>query len=115
MKDRPARSSRAPGRPAKARGDQRERLLDVALALFSRNGIAETPLSAIARRARVTPALMHYYFGNRDKLLDALMDERIAPLVMRVGLRLGEAGGDPAALIRAFVTHMLTMLAENPW
>ena len=111
----PARPKRPPGRPPKTRGDQRERLLDVALTLFSRNGIAETPLSAIARRARVTPALMHYYFGNREQLLDALMDERIAPLVMKVGLQLAQAGGDPAALVRAFVTHMMTMLAENPW
>ena len=110
-----ARSRRLPGRPAKARGDQRARLLDVALTLFSRSGVAETPLSAIARRARVTPALMHYYFGNREQLLYALMDERIAPLVMKVGLRIAEAGADPAALVRAFVTKMMTMLAENPW
>ena len=111
----PVRQRRSPGRPAKARGDQRDRLLEVALTLFSRNGVAGTPLSAIARRARVTPALMHYYFGNREQLLDALMDERIAPLVMRVGLQLAAAGGDPSALVRAFVTHMMTMLAENPW
>lgn len=108
-------SRRSPGRPARARGDQRGRLLDVAVTLFSRNGIGATPLSAIARRARVTPALMHYYFGNRDKLLDALMDERIAPLVMRVGARLAQAGGDPGALVRVFVTTMMTMLAENAW
>jgi len=109
------RPRRSPGRPAKARGDQRDRLLEVALTLFSRNGVAGTPLSAIARRARVTPALMHYYFGNREQLLDALMDERIAPLVMKVGLQLAQAGGDPAGLVRAFVTQMMTMLAENPW
>src|SRR3954471_19677155 len=95
-----ASQKRSPGRPAKARGDQRERLLDVALTLFSRNGIAGTPLSAIARRARVTPALMHYYFGNREQLLDALMDERIAPLVLKVGLQLAEAGDQPPALVR---------------
>jgi len=115
MSRTPARPKRSPGRPAKARGDQRERLLDVALTLFSRNGVAETPLSAIARRAHVTPALMHYYFGNREQLLDALMDERIAPLVLRVGLQLAQAGHQPAALVRTFVTTMLTMLAENPW
>jgi TetR/AcrR family transcriptional regulator len=111
----PSGQKRLPGRPAKSRGDQRDRLLEVALTLFSRNGVAETPLSAIARRARVTPALMHYYFGNREQLLDALMDERIAPLVMRVGVRLAEAGGEPTSLVRAFVTTMITMLAENPW
>jgi AcrR family transcriptional regulator len=115
MSPTPARPKRSPGRPAKARGDQRGRLLDVALTLFSRNGIAGTPLSAIARRARVTPALMHYYFGNREQLLDALMDERVAPLVLKLAMQLAQAGDQPAALVRAFVTHMMTMLAENPW
>src|SRR6185312_30471 len=115
MSRTPARPKRSPGRPAKARGDQRERLLDVALTLFSRNGVGQTPLSAIARRARVTPALMHYYFGSREQLLDALMDERVAPLVLKVAVQLAEAGDDPGALVRAFVTHMMTMLAENPW
>ena len=113
----PAQSAtrRSPGRPPKTRGDQRARLLDVAIALYSRNGIAGTPLSAIARRARVTPALMHYYFGNREQLLDALMEERIAPLVMGIGLRLAEAGGDPRALVHAFVRTIVGTLAENPW
>ena len=106
---------RSPGRPPKTRGDQRTRLLDVAIALYSRNGIAETPLSAIARRARVTPALLHYYFGNREQLLDALMEERIAPLVMGIGLKLAEAGGDADALVRTFVRTIVGTLSENPW
>ena len=107
--------ARAPGRPVNARGDQRDRLLDAALALFSRQGIAETSLGAIARRARVTPALVHYYFGNREQLLDALMDERIAPLVARIGVRLAESDDDPGTLVRTFVGTMIGMLAENPW
>lgn len=106
---------RQPGRPANSRGDQRDRLLDAALALFSRQGIAQTPLSAVARRARVTPALVHYYFGTRDKLLDALMDERIAPLVGGLALRLAEVGPDPAGLVRAFVATIIRVLSENPW
>jgi AcrR family transcriptional regulator len=106
---------RPPGRPAKTRGDQRRRLLDVAIALFAKQGIAETPLSAIARRARVTPAMLHYYFGSRDQLLDALMDERVVPLIARVGAQLGSGAGEPRGLARAFVGTIVTVLAENPW
>jgi AcrR family transcriptional regulator len=106
---------RAPGRPANTRGDQRQRLLEVAAVLFSRQGIAETPLSAIARRARVTPAMLHYYFGNREQLLDALMDERIVPLIGRVAAQLAAAEGEPRLLARAFVRTIMTMLDENPW
>jgi len=106
---------RAPGRPANVRGDQRKRLLEVAAVMFSRQGIAETPLSAIARRARVTPAMLHYYFGSREQLLDALMDECIVPLIARVGAQLGAGAGEPRELARAFVHTIITVLSENPW
>ena len=56
---------RAPGRPAADAPDQRSAALDAALACFVRQGIAATSLRDIAREAGVTPALLHYYFGDR--------------------------------------------------
>jgi TetR/AcrR family transcriptional regulator len=109
------KTPRLPGRPANSRGDQRERLLDAAIALFTRQSIAETSLRAVARRARVTPALVHYYFGNREQLVDALVTERILPLVLGVGVKLAGAGADPRDLVRTFVTTIIGMLADNPW
>jgi len=109
------KSARSPGRPANSRGDQRERLHDAAIALFSRQSIAETSLRAVARRARVTPALVHYYFGNRELLVDAFVLERILPLVLGVGAKLAHAGPDPRELVRTFVTTIIGMLADNPW
>jgi AcrR family transcriptional regulator len=109
------KTARSPGRPANSRGDQRDRLLDAAIALFSRQSIAETSLRAVARRAHVTPALVHYYFGNREQLVDALVVERILPLVLGVGANLADAGGDPRALVRTFVTTIIGTLADNPW
>jgi AcrR family transcriptional regulator len=106
---------RSPGRPANSRGDQRARLLDAAIALFSRQSIAETSLRAVARGAHVTPALVHYYFGNREQLVDALVVERIVPLVLGIGAKLAEASSDPRELVRTFVTTIIAMLADNPW
>jgi TetR/AcrR family transcriptional regulator len=110
-----ATKRRAPGRPARTSGDQRDRLLDAAIALFSKQGVAGTPLSAIARKARVTPALVHYYFGNREQLIDALMTERIAPLIAGMAVRLAETGGEPGALVHTFVATIIRILADNPW
>ncbi|MFC5487884.1 TetR/AcrR family transcriptional regulator [Dokdonella soli] len=107
--------SRTPGRPPNARGDQRERLLDVAIKLFAKQGIAATPLNAIARQARVTPALLHYYFGTREQLLDALLEERFVPLLgtLRVGLL--THADDPVRQIGDFVRGLLDVLTANPW
>jgi AcrR family transcriptional regulator len=108
-------SGRTPGRPARSRGDERGRLLDVALSLFARHGIAATPLTAIARRARVTPALLHYYFGSRDRLLDALMEERFLPLMEPVRADLLAQAHDPARQISALVLGLFRVLEANPW
>lgn len=106
---------RSPGRPPKSRGNQRERLLDVAITLFSRQGIAATPLSAIARRARVTPAMLHYYFGSRERLLDALVEERIVPLMATLQGDLDAAALAPRERIFAFVRDLFALLTANPW
>ncbi|HSX58856.1 MAG TPA: TetR/AcrR family transcriptional regulator [Tahibacter sp.] len=108
------------GRPAAATGpgrdaDARAHLLDVALKLFAEHGIAATPLSQIARKARVTPALLHYYFGSKDNLVDALVDERLQPLSAALGQRLANGGGDLRAALEAFVGTILELLAANPW
>lgn len=108
-------SGRAPGRPPRARGDERQRLLDVAITLFAEQGIAATPLSAIARRAHVTPALLHYYFGNRERLLDALMTERFLPLLEPVHADLLAQAHDPARQITTLVRNLFHTLDANPW
>src|SRR6516164_4420717 len=79
------RTGRRPGRPSGAQGDMREQLLDIALELFARQGVAETTIGAIAREAGVTPAMVHYYFKTRDQLLDMLIEERFVPLRAKLG------------------------------
>lgn len=95
--------------------DVRERLLDVALALFSEHGIAGTALSLVARKARVTPALMHYYFGNKDRLVDAIIDERLEPLVQAFGAKIGALTNDPRRAIEAFVAEVIATLTAHAW
>ena len=58
---------RKPGRPrgSKPNTANREQLINIALRLFSQQGIARTSLNAIAREAGVTPAMLHYYFNSR--------------------------------------------------
>jgi AcrR family transcriptional regulator len=105
------------GRPAKAPADhdQRTRILDIATDLFSRQGISATSLSEIARRAQITPALMHYYFGNRESLLDALVAERLEPAVAAVSLKMAGAGEDLRELVSRFVRAMIAEIANTPW
>ena len=117
---RPKRSpakgrKRAPGRPLADAPDQRAAALDAALACFVRQGIGATSLRDIAREAGVTPALLHYYFGDRQQLLDAVVAERVMPAFLSVRERLAQAGDDVADIVAAFVCGVTDAIARHPW
>ncbi|GAB2888484.1 TetR/AcrR family transcriptional regulator [Paraburkholderia jirisanensis] len=115
--DVPAPNPRRPGRPAgTSRGpEQRERLLDVALAQFARQGIVDTTLGAIAREAGYTPAMVHYYFKTRDQLLDVLIDERFQPLRMALREPFRDHVDDPVAAVTQFARRLVELSGEYPW
>ncbi len=66
-------------------------------------------------RAHVTPALAHYYFGDKAGLLDAVMEHRVMPLVQALAASIAAAGPEPAAALRAFVHAYTATAAHNPW
>ena len=114
---RPAakRRGRTPGRPAADGADLRARLLDATVACFARHGIAGSSLRQIATEAGVTPALLHYYFGAKDALLEAVIEERLMPVMQGLRGPLLQAGDDPRALIRGFVRAVLATALAHPW
>lgn len=109
------RSRRSPGRPAR-RLDlaARDRLMGAATNLFAEHGVAATTFALIAKSAGLTPAMMHYYFRDRDHLLDAVTEERLAPLIASVWGPV-EPGAEPAEIIRGVVKRMLEGIARMPW
>lgn len=118
MKPRAPRKPRKPRRPGRPRADdtnQRERLLDAALSCFAADGIAATSLRGIATRAGVTPALVNYYFGSKEQLVDAFVGERVVPAVATVRESLLAAGTDPRVLVTTFVRAIHEVVARHPW
>ncbi len=111
------RRRRKPGRPSTdpAELDQRTRLIEAALAGFVRQGIASTTLRGIAAEAGVTPALAHYYFGNKQQLVQTVIEERLLPVFETLHLRLASAGPDVGALVTAFVEGFHVVVAQAPW
>ena len=108
------RRGRPPGRPVPG-VDLRARLLDAAVLCYSRQGIAATPLRAIASEAGVNAALLHYYFGDRARLQQAVIAERILPAFLELREPLRQAGDDIRALVEAFVMGIGRLTAAHPW
>ena len=109
--------TRRPGRPrgGKRATASREQLLDIALSLFSRQGIAQTSLNAIAKEAGVTPAMLHYYFNSREQLLDAMIEERFLPLRNRIGAIFAENPDSPVNALTQMVKVLAELAEQHRW
>jgi TetR/AcrR family transcriptional regulator len=106
---------RSIGRPHPVPGvDARELLLDAAVSLFAEQGIAGTTLAEIAVKAGLTPAMVHYYFTNRDRLLDALVRERLQPILSSVWSPV-TASNEAEPMLRGLVQRILQTVELNPW
>jgi AcrR family transcriptional regulator len=56
--------------------DKREHILNVAEALFAEKGFDGTSVRDIAQQAGVNLAMISYYFGSKEKLLESLIEFR---------------------------------------
>ncbi|MDH7454141.1 TetR/AcrR family transcriptional regulator [Luteimonas composti] len=106
---------RAPGRPAGDAG-RRAAALDAALDCYVQRGIAATTLRDIASAAGVTPALLHYYFGDAAGLREAVIAERLMPVFARVrDVLLGMPDASMRDVLSVFVDTLCAMVREHAW
>jgi TetR/AcrR family transcriptional regulator len=110
----PVLKARPRGRPAGVRNVQRSRLLLVAHDLLSKQQPQELNLREVAHRAGVTPALAHYYFRNRDGLIDALLRERVAPHVDDLVAAARARAGQPQLALTFLMQRICSLLASDP-
>lgn len=111
-----SKQKKNPGRRSnKTQEISREQILDQAFALFAHQGIAGTTVAQIAGAAGVTSAMIHYYFSNREGLLDALVEERLAPGITHVwSAQNGETLADPRRLVTDMVDRLLDTVEQMP-
>jgi len=106
----------APGRRARPPGeDAREHLLDAATALLSARGVANTTIAQIAAAAGVTSAMVHYWFETRERLLDAVVDERVARAIHEVWDAVDPAADAPLGQAQGIVKRMFDVTEQMPW
>jgi AcrR family transcriptional regulator len=106
---------RSPGRPRGEETNQRERLLDAAATCYATEGIAAASVRGIAIDAGVTPALVNYYFGSKERLLAAFVEERVLPVIGMLRESIETADVEPHALVIAFVRGVHAAVARCPW
>jgi AcrR family transcriptional regulator len=110
-----SKSVATPGRPPAGAGRvARELLLNSATELFATDGVAATTFAMIAKRAGFTPAMVHYYFKDRNQLCDAVVDERLLRIVSQVWDPV-QPDADAPETIRGVVERLLGCIKTMPW
>ncbi|MGV9252951.1 TetR/AcrR family transcriptional regulator [Streptomyces sp. NPDC003697] len=62
------------------RGNTRQRIQDVALALFAEQGYEKTSLREIAERLGVTKAALYYHFKTKEEIIVSLFEDLTQPI-----------------------------------
>jgi len=111
--------SRPPGRPRSYGSGEdaatRRTILEAALETFSLHGFEGTSITSIARRHRVSPPLIHYYFKSKDELWRAAMDQGIGDMVRNLQEICGElVEADCIARLKFFIRRYIALVAERP-
>lgn len=83
----------------------RRRLLDAATAEFAAYGIAGARVDRISAAARVNKAQLYAYFGNKDKLFDAVFAEHLDMIVGTVPVTGDDLPGYAVRLYDAYLVH----------
>jgi AcrR family transcriptional regulator len=92
----PRRRVRSPTAPA------RDRLIAAADELFSRDGIAATPVDEAIRRAGVATATLYHHFDGKDALVAAYLRDRHERWMRRWERHIAAAADPAAALLAIF-------------
>lgn len=87
-------------------------ILQIAETLFAENGFERTSIRNIAKEAKINIAMVSYYFGSKEKLLETLINYRTSDL--RIGienLSLGEL--DPIEKIDQLIELYINRIYYN--
>lgn len=117
-----ARRTAARGRAATRRAAPeatRQRVFDVATALFAEHGFKRVTVRQIAAAARANVAAVNYHFGDKAGLYGAVVDNAIR-IMQETGRQAREAGEGlpPREQLHAFIKVFLTRITGSghvPW
>lgn len=110
----------ARGRRPKGQGpDLRQSILDAAEGLFSRHGFYGVTVRQVAAEAGVDTALIHYYFGSKRELFDAVFARRAEILntarldALRDYVDANPDGLSTEGVIAAFIDPLIALSLTN--
>ncbi len=95
--------------------ETRERILAAAHRVFLRSGTAKARTQEIANEAGVNKALLHYYFGTKAALADAVFKHHLMSFMPRIFGLLGDPQLEIPDKVRAIVREQIEFHRARPY
>jgi AcrR family transcriptional regulator len=99
----------------------KEKILDTAERLIGEHGYAATSLRQVIAEAGVNLAAVHYHFGTKEDLLDAVVARKVTPVnearlarLERVEAEAGSRPLDVDKILEAFLLPTAEVASRNP-
>ncbi len=107
--------SKPPRAEPKADLETRDRILDAAHTVFIRKGTAASRTQEIAAEAGVNKALVHYYFGTKAALADAIFARALGTLMPRIFGILADPDRTIEEKVPAIVREQIEFQSARPY
>lgn len=92
--------------------DKQIQILEVAETLFAEKGFDGTSIRDISKQAKINIAMVSYYFGSKERLLESLILHKTSGLKMQLELLL-EENLDPIAKINKLIELYINRINCN--
>lgn len=89
------------------------KIIETAERLFANNGFEGTSVRDIAKESDINVAMVSYYFGSKEKLMEAIFAYRISYTRLTLENILGEKGNTPLQKIDILIDSYIDKMLKN--
>jgi len=93
--------------------DKQKQIISTAERLFSTKGFDGTSVRDIADEAGVNIAMISYYFGSKEKLMEALFEQRTTNIKVKVESLLKDENSTPFEKVGLLADDMITRIMSK--
>ncbi len=102
------------GRPFASDKNLKEELIISAIKLFAENDIGNVSVKDIASNCNTTSAMVHYYFGSKENLIETIITDFFVPNFKNI-LECAVKTNDPLKLVHVTIDMIISLALEHPY
>lgn len=93
--------------------DKQLQIMEKALEVFAEKGFDSASVRDIAHRAEVNVAMISYYFGSKEKLLEAIFRNHTSSMRKKIESIIHSKSHDPMDKVDQLIDTYITVIIEN--